>query len=153
MDKRTRQFAIKDILATHAITTQDQLARELKKRGLLVTQATLSRDMKDLGVMWATVNGSTRYTLQQTGGGAEAQILRPFIGAEVNAIDANEVVVVVHTLPGCANTVAEFIDVQHHPDIIGTVAGDNTVLVIPRTMKRTQQVVQFLKTKLIEGVE
>ncbi len=153
MEKQTRQFAIKEILAGKAITTQDQLVRELKKRGFRVTQATLSRDMKALGVMWAAVDGSIRYTLQQNGAGPGERILRPIVGAEVTAIDANEFLIVIHTLPACANTVAEFIDVQRHPAILGTVAGDNTVLVIPRAIKKTRQVVQFLKIKLFEGKE
>jgi transcriptional regulator of arginine metabolism len=153
VDKLTRHFAIKEILAARPITTQDQMVRALKKRRVRVTQATLSRDMKELGVMWAIVDGTPRYTLDQNGAGSEAQILRPIIGAEVKAIDANEFLIVVHTLPGCASTVGEFIDVQRHPDIIGTVAGDNTLLVIPRSLKKTRLVVQFLKSKLIEGVE
>ena len=77
--------------------------------------------------------------------------LRPIVGAEVVSIDANESLIVVHTLPGCANTVGEFIDVRRHPDIIGTVAGDNTLLVVPASTKKTTQVLQFLKHTLIEG--
>jgi arginine repressor len=49
--------------------------------------------------------------------------------------------------------VGEFIDVQRHPDVIGTVAGDNTLLIIPSSQRKTKQVLQFLKNKLIEGQE
>jgi transcriptional regulator of arginine metabolism len=59
--------------------------------------------------------------------------------------------IVVQTLPGCASIVGEFLDIQPHPDIIGTVAGDNTLLVIPASQKKTTHVLQFLKDKLIEG--
>ena len=74
-------------------------------------------------------------------------------GAEVLSIAANENMIVVRTLPGCASTVGEFIDVQKHEAILGTVAGDNTLLVIPASQRRTKNVVEFLKNKLIRGME
>ena len=78
-------------------------------------------------------------------------VLTPLVGAEVVSIDANESLIVVHTLPGCANTVGEYVDVRRYRDIIGTVAGDNTLLVVPSSMKKATQVLQFLKHTLIEG--
>ena len=54
---------------------------------------------------------------------------------------------------GSASVVAEFIDAQVHPDVIGTIAGDNTLLIIPRSQKKTKPILQFLKEKLIEGVQ
>lgn len=151
MEKRARHFAIRDILNSHDIRTQDDLRRSLERRGVRVTQATLSRDMKELGVMHTVSNGSSRYRLNPRAAAAESQILRPIVGAEVLSIQANESVIVVHTLPACANTVGEFIDVQSNPDIIGTVAGDNTLLVVPSSTRKTQQVARFLKDKLIRG--
>jgi transcriptional regulator of arginine metabolism len=150
MTKQARLYAIREIIATKEIGSQDLLRRELKKRGCDVTQATLSRDMKELGV--SRIAGATggHYSLQANG---EVQALRPLVNAEILSIDANECMIVVHTLPGCANTVGEFIDVQKHPDVIGTVAGDNTLLVIPGSQRKTRQVLQFLKNKLIEGQE
>jgi transcriptional regulator of arginine metabolism len=150
MTKQARLFAIKEIISSRELGSQDELRRELKKRGCDVTQATLSRDMKELGVMWIASAEGGRYALA---GAGEMQALRPLVNAEVLSIDANEFLIVIHTLPGCANTVGEFIDVQRHRDVIGTVAGDNTLLVIPRSQRRTHQVMQFLKNKLIEGQE
>jgi len=60
-------------------------------------------------------------------------------------IDANESLIVIHTIPGAAHTVGEFVDLQQNRDIIGTVAGDNTLLVIPASMAKTQPVLAFLK--------
>lgn len=148
MTKQARHFAIKEIISAKQIHSQDALRLELKRRGCDVTQATLSRDMTELGASHVASSQGGYYTLQASG---EMQALRPLVGAEVQSIDANEAMIVVRTLPGCANTVGEFIDVQHHPDVIGTVAGDNTLLVIPRSQRRTQQVLQFLKQKLFEG--
>lgn len=147
--KQTRHFTIKEIIETIPIASQDELRLELKRRGVKVTQATLSRDLKDLGVSRVISGDRARYALHL---GGDARILRPLVGAEVVSIVANESLIVIRTLPGCANTVGEFIDVQKHPHIIGTVAGDNTLLVIPRSQKKTKQVVDFLKQRLIEGM-
>jgi transcriptional regulator of arginine metabolism len=150
MTKQARLFAIREIIATKQIGSQDGLRRELKKRGCVVTQATLSRDMKELGVSRIASSTGGQYAMQVPG---EVQALRPLVNAEVLSIEANEAMIVVHTLPGCANTVGEFIDVQRHPEVIGTVAGDNTLLIIPSSQRKTKQVLQFLKDKLIEGQE
>lgn len=150
MDKQTRHYAIREIINARPIASQDDLRRELRRRGCVVTQATLSRDMKDLGVVRVTTDEGSRYTLQP---GAGSQALRPIVGAEVLAITSNESLIVVHTLPGCANTVGEFVDMQKKGTILGTVAGDNTLLVIPASQRQTKNVVEFLKNKLIRGKE
>jgi transcriptional regulator of arginine metabolism len=148
MSKEARQFAIKEIISSLPIASQDDLRRHLRTRGFSVTQATLSRDMHNLGVSRVSAGEKAQYVLQSA---AESEILRPLVGAEVLSMAANESLIVVRTLPGCANTVGEFIDVQRNPDVIGTVAGDNTLLVIPRSQRKTRAVLHFLKEKLIEG--
>lgn len=146
MSKNERLFTIKEIISTKEIASQDQLRLELKRRGCDVTQATLSRDMNTLGVLWTPNANGGRYTLQQTAG---MSTLSPIVRAEVVGITANEAVIVVRTLPGCANTVGEFIDSLRSTEILGTIAGDNTVLVIPQTLRKTKTILQFLKLKLI----
>lgn len=148
MDKQSRHYAIREIIGSRPIASQDDLRRELRRRGCVVTQATLSRDMKDLGVVRVTNGGGSRYALQPTSG---TQSLRPIVGAEVTAITANESQVVVHTLPGCASIVGEYIDLLKHKAILGTVAGDNTLLVIPTSQRQTKNVVEFLKNTLIRN--
>lgn len=148
MTRRERLFTIKEIVGREAVASQEELRRRLAKRGCRVTQATLSRDMKELGLFRVATPAGGRYALQPAG---EMQVLRPLVGAEVIAIDSNEVMIVVRTLPGCASTVGEYIDVLRHQEILGTVAGDNTLLVIPATTRSTRAVEQFLKLKLIEG--
>ena len=148
MDKSARQFAIKEVINTVTISNQDELRLELRKRRFNVTQATLSRDLRELGVGRVASGDGARYVLQSA---AEVQILRPLVSAEVLSISSNESMIVVRTLPGCANVVGEFLDAQKNADIIGTLAGDNTLLVIPQSQKKTKQLVVFLKEKLIEG--
>jgi transcriptional regulator of arginine metabolism len=148
MTKQERLFAIKEIIATGTVGSQEDLRKQLLKRGCRVTQATLSRDLKDIGAAWVAGRGGGRYSLQAPG---EVQGLRPLVGAEIVSIHSNECLIVVRTLPGAASTVAEFIDIQRRPEILGTVAGDNTVLVIPRTTKKTRTLEHTLKHTLIEG--
>ena len=148
MTKTARQFAIKEILATRTITSQEDLRRELGKRAFRVTQATLSRDIKELGVSRIARGGTLRYSIPAE---SEASALRPIVGAEVVGIESNEFLIVVHTLPGAAHTVGEYVDVQLSEDILGTVAGDNTLLVIPASATKTRQVLTYLKHILIEG--
>lgn len=145
--KQARHFAIKQIISTRPVSNQDGLRLELRKRGFRVTQATLSRDLKVLGVGRIATGEGAKYVLQPA---AEAQILQPVVGAEVISISCNENVVVVKTLPGCAGAVGEFLDALSNEDIIGTLAGDNTILVVPQSQKKTKNVMQFLEQKLFE---
>lgn len=145
MKKHARQFAIKEIIDAKPISSQDELRLELRKRGFRVTQATLSRDLRELGIGRVAAGNRARYVLQPV---AEAEILRPVVGAEVVSVNANESMIIVRTLPGCASSVGEFIDSLSSPEIIGTIAGDNTLLIIPQSQKRTRHVAQYLKEKL-----
>jgi len=149
MDKHARHFAIKEIIMATAVASQDALRLALKRKGYTVTQATLSRDMKELGVSWVSTESGGRYFLQSAA--SEVQILRPLIGPQILGINANESVIVVRTLPGSASVVAEFIDSHNHPDIIGTIAGDNALLIIPQSQKKTKPLLEFLHEKLVEG--
>ena len=146
MLKQARHFAIKEIISNKHIASQDELVGELKKRGFRVTQATLSRDLKELGVGRVATGNGLHYALQPA---AEVQILRPLVGPQVLSLAANESLIVVKTLPGSASVVGEFIDSLNNEDIIGTLAGDNTLMVIPQTQKKTSKIMEFLKHKLI----
>ena len=148
MSKQSRQFAVKEIIAEGTISNQDELRLKLKKHGFDVTQATLSRDLNELGVSWVTTEDGGRYTLQPA---ADVKILRPIVSSEVLSIVANESTVVIKTLPGCASAVGEFIDVQQNSDIIGTIAGDNTLMIVPASHRKTNAVMKFLRERLIEG--
>jgi transcriptional regulator of arginine metabolism len=143
-----RREAIVALVEERRVASQDELAKLLRQRGIRATQATLSRDLKELGVGRVAFGEGTKYVLQPA---AEVRILRPLVGAEVLSIQSNESLIVVRTLPGCANVVGEYLDAQKHPDIIGTLAGDNTLLIIPRSQKKTKPLLTFLQDKLIEG--
>lgn len=146
MDKPKRHFLVREIIGSKRIASQDELRLELKKRGCAVTQATLSRDLHELGVGRVSTPGSARYTLSTA-----PPALRPIAASQVISIGANESLIVIRTHPAYANIVAEFIDNLNNPEIIGTLAGDNTVLVIPRSARKTAATLAILRNKLIEG--
>ena len=150
MKKRERHLAIKEIIRSTPIASQDNLRKELRRRGLSVTQATLSRDFAELGVGRVAFGAEVRYVLQPEAG---VQRLRPLISAEVLSVTANENAIVVRTLPGCAHVIGEYVDLQRDRDIIGTIAGDNTLLNIPAAVKKTKHIVERLTRSLLKEKE
>jgi transcriptional regulator of arginine metabolism len=145
MEKQQRHLAIKQIITERTITTQSDLALALRKGGFKTTQATLSRDMKELGIAWVYTPSGARYMLSPE---QEEGRLTTLIGLEVEHIEANETIVLVKTLPGRAQGVAEIVDHLKLPSVLGTLAGDNTVFVLPRSIKRIKETVKALKDVL-----
>jgi transcriptional regulator of arginine metabolism len=146
MNKTERLYTIRKIVAAGAVASQEDLRRELAREGCEVTQATLSRDLKDIGAAWVQSPEGGRYALTTAGA---IPPLRTLLGASVTDIAANETLVLIRTLPGAAGTVAEFIDSQRFTEVLGTVAGDNTVLVIPSSTLRLSKLLKILKEKLL----
>ena len=97
MKKHQRHSAIKQIIAENTITTQSELALALRKMGFRTTQATLSRDMKEIGIAWVYTPSGARYMLSPE---QEEERLTTLIGMEIENVEANETTVVVKTLPG-----------------------------------------------------
>jgi transcriptional regulator of arginine metabolism len=147
MNKQNRHFSIKHIITHQAIASQDELCQALRKAGFDVTQATLSRDMKELGIARVNTPDGVRYVLHVE---SEERRLTSLIGYEIESIDANENIVVIKTLPGRAQGVAEIIDNMHHPAILGTIAGDNTIFVGPSAVGRIDEVLRLLRGLMAE---
>jgi transcriptional regulator of arginine metabolism len=147
MEKQNRQLAIKQIIAEHTITTQEELGQALKRQGFKITQATLSRDMKELGISWVYTPSGSRYMLHTE---AEEQRLKSIISFEVELISSNESLIIVKTLPGRAQGVAELIDAMRHPSVLGTIAGDNTIFIAPRSTKKIPETMKLIRN-LVTG--
>jgi transcriptional regulator of arginine metabolism len=142
MEKQRRHLTIKQILASRTITTQSELASAMRKEGFKTTQATLSRDMKELGIAWVYTPSGAKYMLSPE---QEEERLTTLIGFEIEKIEANESIVVIKTLPGRAQGVAEIIDHLHLPSVLGTLAGDNTVFILPRSVKKIKETINALR--------
>lgn len=140
-------MAIREIIMQKTVTSQEDLAAELTKRGFVATQATLSRDLQELNVARVHSMNGIRYILPQD---AEERNIKTFVGYEIMHIDANETNVIIRTLPGHAGGVASYLDNLKSPNILGTIAGDDTIMVIPSTTKKTQAVLKYIKSMMTE---
>lgn len=147
-----RERRIRGLIAQHPVGTQEELAAALRRLGLAVTQATVSRDIKRLGLVKApSRDGRSRYVLPDRPSPVDVlRRLRGAVAGYVVSVDAGEGLVVVHTLTGCASVVAEAIDEMRWDDVVGTVAGDNTILVVPRRGGARDRVLLRLR-RLVEG--
>jgi transcriptional regulator of arginine metabolism len=144
MNRPSRERAILEIVAGHPVGTQEELARELAKRGTAVTQATVSRDVKRLGLVKVSdAAGAYRYAVGNgVGGGAHPSAeenLRNAFREFVTGMDGGEAFFLLKTLPGRANAVGVAIDEARRPIIAGTIAGDDTVLVIVRKARERER--------------
>lgn len=143
VEKSRRQRHILEIIQSRPVATQDELLQVLEAKGVAVTQSTLSRDLKELRVSRVPTADDYRYLpadASDPDAGLTAAVqerLRAVAALEINAIEANEVMVVVSTLPGRGQGLAHYLDALDLPDVLGTVAGDDTILVLPRSTRRT----------------
>jgi transcriptional regulator of arginine metabolism len=151
--KFQRHNAIKDLLSSSLVTNQDELRRKLRRRGFAVTQATLSRDIHELrlskgpgGYSLPHRNGSNGVSsiIEDDSPPSVAQMIESF-GLRVRQA-MNQVVVV--TVMGGAQPVAAALDREGWPEVVGTVAGDDTVLVICVDPRRAGEVEARLRTIL-----
>ncbi len=148
MNKSQRHFAIREIITQIPVSSQEELSALLRKRGIDATQATLSRDLAELGVARIHTEEGLRYTLSTT---TEEKKLNPIVLREVLTVDANESIIVIRTLPGRAPGVASFLDSMKNPLMLGTVAGDDTVFVTPSSTKKISILQKVIKDLLFKN--
>lgn len=140
-----RHSEIKSIIQANDVYNQSQLAKLLSKKNILVTQATLSRDLSEIGVVRVPTSKGLIYKINTE----DSEIaFEKRIAEEVLSIEYNENVVLLKTYAGRAQGVALFLDRQKMPEILGTVAGDDTIIVVPKTIKKIKLTVEKLKTNL-----
>ena len=148
-DKVERHNTILKIISSDDITTQDMLVEMLLDRGFNVTQATVSRDIKDLQLTKVqTIDGQYKYASYQVSNkNISAKFKTVFKEAVLN-IDYAVNMIVVTTLPGMANAAAAAIDSMNLEDILGTIAGDDNIFVVARSQKGAAEIVKQLKAIL-----
>ncbi|HOW41494.1 MAG TPA: hypothetical protein PL123_13185 [Bacteroidales bacterium] len=133
MQKTKRILAIEKIIREARITTQEDLLKKLKSKGITCTQATLSRNLRQLGVgRTPDGSGGYRYTLPDNNRVSSESPLRLNIVPVIQDIIEAKGMIIVKTLPGNASNTALFIDNAARYEIAGTIAGDDTILLIPR---------------------
>ncbi|MFQ5349716.1 MAG: arginine repressor [Thermoanaerobaculia bacterium] len=137
--KSRRQQAILELVRARPIASQEELARDLTRRGHTVAQSTLSRDLKELRIFRVPIGEGYRYL--PAGEEPAAPTTPPALGsiaaAEVVGVDANEVVAIVRTQVGRAQGVAVYLDGLRLAEALATLAGDDTILVVPTSTRKT----------------
>jgi transcriptional regulator of arginine metabolism len=132
--KAQRHMKIREIITSQDIETQDDLVGELKKAGYNVTQATVSRDIKELHLVKVPhSNGAYKYSLPADHGFNPLQKLKRLMQEAFVRIDYAENLVVIKTLPGNAHAIAALLDNLDWSETLGTIAGDDTILIICRS--------------------
>jgi transcriptional regulator of arginine metabolism len=133
MQKVSRLLAIEKIISTIIISSQEELLKRLKGEGISCTQATLSRNLRQLGVL-RIPNGAGGYKYSLPGQRMQSpETLSTFnIISAIKSIIDTKGMVMIKTIPGHASSVAVYIDNADRYEIAGTIAGDDTLLIIPR---------------------
>jgi transcriptional regulator of arginine metabolism len=137
-----RRRAIRRIIEDQVVGSQAELVEQLGKAGFEVTQATVSRDLKEIGAVKVPEGAGARYVLPESAGtgGVSDRVLAHTLAEYVTGITSTGNLVVVKTPPGAAQVVAAAIDGCSIDGIIGTVAGDDTLLIVTHERVGSQQV-------------
>ncbi len=154
--RRERELAILQILGEREVHTQGDLVAELHARGFDVTQATVSRDVRRLGVVkLPSPDGAPRYVpadeavVSHNGaghnGGRALEQLAAAVRESVLEVDAGEALLAVRTPPGLANAVAITLDRARIPEVVATLAGDDTIFVFMRSSADRRRVRRLLE--------
>ena len=149
MIKRLRQQQIRDLIATRSIRTQHELAAALRERGYRATQATISRDVSEMGLIKQTRNGERGYAmpprieqLETSGEERLAMVLRD-LPVEIRPAG---LLIVVKAVPGSAHAVAAALDRAGWPEVAGSIAGDDTVFIAATDRRGAERVRRRLLT-------
>ena len=132
--KRARQAVILDLVAHHEVGSQEELRRLLVGRQMDVTQATLSRDIRDLGIARIGGEDGARYRLpEQIALHDDKPLLANLLPQLFSRIDGVGELIVLHTVASGAQPIAEAIDQEDFEEVMGTIAGDDTILIVTRS--------------------
>jgi transcriptional regulator of arginine metabolism len=153
LTRKERQAAILRLIRERAISTQSELADAVRAEGFEAVQTTVSRDVHELGLVKVRAP-SGRLVYAEPGSIADRDRLaelRAALRRWAHAIDANESLVVAFTPAGYASPLAQALDEARHPDVLATLAGENTVLVVPRLGLAAARLADELRHELLEG--
>ena len=145
--KAERQEAIRNILNEQEIQTQEELAEALRKRGFSVTQATVSRDIREMRLIkLSRSNGGYQYGIQEgnTDIGSNERMIRMHRECMLS-VESSGQMIVIKTLSGSANTAAEALDSMDMPDILGSIAGDNTIFLVARAEEKASMIAERVR--------
>jgi transcriptional regulator of arginine metabolism len=140
VNKRDRHTTIREIVAAQPVGSQEELRQLLKERGWEVTQSTLSRDLREMRLVRIPTAEGPRYASPESLAGEEERTLvEDVLPQFVDGVDGVGELLVVKTIYGGAQPVAEAIDSAGWSEVVGTIGGENTVLIICRSSDARQK--------------
>ncbi|WDM20368.1 transcriptional regulator AhrC/ArgR [Paenibacillus polymyxa] len=143
--KGQRHIKIREIISQHEIETQDDLVEALRKAGFQVTQATVSRDIKELLLIKVPMDdGRYKYSMPSDQRYNPTQKLKRTLVDNFLHIDYTTNLIVMKCLPGTANSIAALLDNIEWSEIMGTISGDDTILIICRSEENSEAIVNRL---------
>jgi transcriptional regulator of arginine metabolism len=142
--KERRQRAIADLIRSKALASQEELAERLMKQGFAVTQATISRDLEQIGAVKVRRDGQLSYSLPDQVRDTPSPRLAAVFRDWVRSVDTAGNLVVIKTPPGSAHLVGVALDGSDMPHIVGTICGDDTIFVACRTEKAGKKLAKVL---------
>ncbi|MNI20723.1 Arginine repressor [compost metagenome] len=147
--KGQRHVKIREIITNHEIETQDDLVESLCNAGFNVTQATVSRDIKELHLIKVPLDdGRYKYSMPAEQRFNPMQRLKRALSDHFVSIDHTEHLVVLKCLPGTANTICALLDNLEWNEIMGTIGGDDTILIICRSKEQSATVIRQIMALL-----
>lgn len=147
--KSSRQNAIIEIIESNDIETQEELIGLLAERGFNVTQATISRDIRELKLIKVTGElGKYKYIVPQATPDDGQQVYVAAFAASVKSVETAMNLVIIKTYPGLANAVAANIDAQGTPEIVGCVAGDDTIFAATKDPASALHVADMIRSSI-----
>ena len=144
--KAERQALILELIGGQDVASQEELRALLLRRGVSATQATLSRDLRELGVARVPGANGSRYARPEAVASDAVPPLETLLPQLFSSIDGVGELVVLHTLPSGASPISEAIDGAAWSEILGTIAGENTILIICRSAQARAEVTRRLTT-------
>jgi transcriptional regulator of arginine metabolism len=149
LNKTHRHIKIRELIANYDIETQDELVDLLRKKDFNVTQATVSRDIKELHLVKVPMNnGQYKYSLPPDQRFNPLQKLTRYLADSYVSIDNAGHMIVLKTIPGNANAIGAIIDYVGWTEVIGTICGDDTILMICKEEADTQSVINRIHSLL-----
>lgn len=146
--KAQRQGKIAQLIRSQPVTSQEQLVELLHQEGLDATQATVSRDLEELGAVKVRREGKMAYSLEAASPHAPMQSLKKSLSSFVLSVEPSGNLVVLRTPPGHAGVVASALDHEELEFVAGTVAGDDTILIVCREGFTSAQVAKDLRASM-----
>jgi transcriptional regulator of arginine metabolism len=144
--KRARQQALLELVRAESLASQDEIAARLERLGFPATQSTISRDLDELGLVRVRdAGGHLRYATPDAGGSNGARHVRALLREFARSVDHSRNLVLVKTPPAGAMPVARALDASDVDGILGTVAGDDTIIVVIREDVRARDVAASLR--------